>query len=438
MGFGGPHRLRGGTRVLVAAVVLLSGGLAGARAQVAADPVAQASAGTVLTLDQALARAAERSPAVVAATSARDVAEARLRQARSWENPTLEVEVENVLGRGAYSGFDAAETTVQVSQPLPLGGGRAGQLRAARAGLSLAAAQQELVRRELRRELTIAYAEAVAADRHAEISRERGRIAAQMREAVERRFRAGLESELQRSRAEVETSGLQAAMRRAAADSLARRRALAAYWREDTVGDPLDATWFDAPGLASAGDAAAGPLPSASAATGHPRLELARHRVEQARGRLDAARGARFGGIEATVGARRFGDEPASEDRAWVLGFSLPLPLWGRNAAHIAEARAELLEAELEAEREGRGLAAEREAAEAELAAARIEVEALATSGLPSAEAAARLARQGYDAGRLSLLERLDAERSLSELRERLETARLQLRRAEATLESLR
>ena len=56
----------------------------------------------------------------------------------------------------------------------------------------------------------------------------------------------------------------------------------------------------------------------------------------------------------------------------------------------------------------------------------------------PAAESAAGLARQGYDAGRLSLLERLDAERSLSDVRERLEVARRQVQRARAELESLR
>ncbi|MCB0606021.1 MAG: TolC family protein, partial [Saprospiraceae bacterium] len=59
----------------------------------AAPAAAQASA-AVLTLEQALARASERSPVLAAAGSGREVAAARLRQARAWENPTLSVEVE--------------------------------------------------------------------------------------------------------------------------------------------------------------------------------------------------------------------------------------------------------------------------------------------------------------------------------------------------------
>jgi cobalt-zinc-cadmium efflux system outer membrane protein len=418
--------------VLAALLVLPVAHVAVAGEPVPGGPADRPAPAAVFTLEQALARAEERSPAMIGVASGLEVADARLRQARSWGNPTLTVDAENVLGRGAYASFDSAETTVAISQPIPLGGGRAGQVRAAQAGLARAAAHQALARRELRRDLTVAYAEAVAADRQAAISRDRGRIALETRDAVERRFAAGLESELQRARARVEASGLQAASRRAAAESLARRRALAAHWREETVGEPLDAGWFDA------ADAAGSRSPSPQEGpAAHPRLELARHRLDEARAVLDAARGARFGGLEATVGARRFSDAPSTDDRAWMLGLSVPLPLWDRNVEAIARARADLLTAELDAERDARSLAAEREAATAERAAARIEVEALVAEGLPSAENAARLARLGYEAGRLSLLERLDAERALSDLRERLERARLQLRRAEAVLESL-
>ena len=79
---------------------------------------------TVLTLEQALARASSEGSATLIAASERERAAARARQARAWENPTLSVEVENVLGRGPYRDFDAAESTVSLSQPLPLGGGR--------------------------------------------------------------------------------------------------------------------------------------------------------------------------------------------------------------------------------------------------------------------------------------------------------------------------
>jgi cobalt-zinc-cadmium efflux system outer membrane protein len=379
----------------------------------------------VLSFGQALERASSGGPLALVARSEREVAAARARQARAWQNPTLSVEVENVLGRGPHRDFEAAETTVSLTQPLPIGGGRGSLLRAARADEAAAEAGAALTALDLRRDLAIAYAEAVAADRLAAIGRERAALGAQTRAAVERRHAAGLESDLQRARVEVETAAMQAEARRTAVASLAHRRALAAYWREETVTAPLDDAWFDA--------SPASPATGTPDGAAHPRLVIARARLDEARARLEAARGASFGGVEATVGTRRFKDAPDA-DRAWVLALSMPLPLWDRNGAGIAEARAALQAAELDAERAARDMAAESEAAGAEFEAARFEVEALVATGLPAAASAARLAAQGYEAGRLSLLERLDAERAWVQAREQLVTARLRLRSAEARL----
>lgn len=408
---------------LVMAVVAAT--VVDARAADAPVPIA------VLTFEQALERATASGPVVLSAQGEHDMATARLRQARSWENPTLSVEVENVLGRGVHRRFDSAEATVSLSQPLPLGGGRGARLRAAEADRSAAASGLALATIELRRDLAVAYAEAIAADRRATIGRERAALGAETRAAVERRHAAGLESDLQRARVEVETAAMQADARRAAAAALAHRRVLAAHWREETVDAPLDEAWFDrAPASVPVGVTDADPFRS------HPRLVIARARVAQAKSLLDAARGERYGGVEATVGTRRF-EGAADDDRAWVLGLSMPLPVWDRNAAGIAEARWALQAAELDAERVARELSAEREATLAESEAARLEVDALVGSGLPAATAAARLAAQGYEAGRLSLLERLDAERSSVQVQEQLVAARLRQRTAEARLAAL-
>jgi len=378
----------------------------------------------VLTLEQALARASSEGSATLIAVSERERAAARARQARAWENPTLSVEVENVLGRGPYRDFDAAESTVSLSQPLPLGGGRGARVRAAQSDEQAATAALALAALELRRDVAIVYAEAIAADRLAGIARERAALGAQTRAAVERRHAAGLESDLQRARVEVETAGMQADARRRAAAALAQRRALAAHWREATVTAALDEAWFDA-APATAFDVASDVAPT------HPRLVVARARVEQARAEIEAARRAPFSGLEATVGTRRSEDAPSS-DRAWLLGLSMPLPLWDRNEGGVAEARAALQAAEFDLERAARDLVAEREAALAERDAATLEVDALRLSGLPSSKSFAHLAAQGYEAGRLSLIERLDAERALLQTQELLVAARLRLRQSEA------
>jgi cobalt-zinc-cadmium efflux system outer membrane protein len=418
---------------LLAAAPLPSRAQSGVALPAGVAPSAPATDVAVLGFDEALARALERNPALVAARGGREVAAAQLRRARAWQNPTLDIEAEKVLGPGQDSDFDSAETTVSLIQPLPIGGGRAAAIRGARAGEAGAEAGAELAMRELRRDVAIAYADAIAAERLAGIARERARLGAETRDAVARRLAAGLESELQRARIEVDTSGLQAAARRAAAEAMARRRALAALWREDAVAARLDDAWFDA-----AGRATAPALGLVSDVATHPRLRGAEQAVLRAGAALEAARAQRFTGLEARIGSRSFGSAVGIGDQAFVLGLALPLPVWNRNGAGIAEARVALASAEAAAERVRRELEGARVAAAAELEAADIELRALSASGLPAAQSAAALARRGYEAGRLSLLERIDAERSLSDLRERLELARRAMHRARAELESLR
>ncbi len=74
-----------------------------------------------ITLRQALALALMHNPELKAFSWDVRVSEARQLQASLWPNPELEVEVEEVGGQGQRSGFDAAETTIQLSQLIELG-----------------------------------------------------------------------------------------------------------------------------------------------------------------------------------------------------------------------------------------------------------------------------------------------------------------------------
>ena len=59
-------------------------------------------------------------------------------------NPELSVTLENVAGDGAYQGDDAAELTIELSQPIELGGKRQLRREAAELGRQLAANGQKL------------------------------------------------------------------------------------------------------------------------------------------------------------------------------------------------------------------------------------------------------------------------------------------------------
>ncbi|RYY38008.1 MAG: TolC family protein, partial [Sphingomonadales bacterium] len=88
-------------------------------AQAQTSPPAIAQDG--LTLDQALELAGANGPGIGASAAGVRAAEAQRRVAAQRPNPSVNVEVENVVGTGTYSGIRGAETTV--------GKSRAGGLR---------------------------------------------------------------------------------------------------------------------------------------------------------------------------------------------------------------------------------------------------------------------------------------------------------------------
>ena len=75
-----------------------------------------------LMLREALAMALLGNPELAKSAFSVRIAEAHSLQAGLGPNPEIEVEFENFAGSGAASGTDSMETTVALSQAIPLGG----------------------------------------------------------------------------------------------------------------------------------------------------------------------------------------------------------------------------------------------------------------------------------------------------------------------------
>ena len=83
-----------------------------------------------LTLPQALQRAANANPRIAAADRTIGMADGRREQANALPNPTLGVEVDN-FASGQSGVVQGAETTLQLSQLIELGGKRDARVQAA-------------------------------------------------------------------------------------------------------------------------------------------------------------------------------------------------------------------------------------------------------------------------------------------------------------------
>lgn len=371
-----------------------------------------------LTLEQALAEAEARSPAITAARAAVEAAQGRLRQAGVRPNPELSVEVENFAGSGPYSGFDGTETTVAINQRLDIGGRRSARVAQGRAELAAAELQLGLAQADLALSVREQFATAVAARERLRLALDNQSRARELARIAGELVETGREPPLRALRARAAAAQADAALRAAQAEEEASRRTLASLFGIDTpptavtggVGVPPPAEIDPAQTLDVR-------LAEAERLTAEARL-----RGEIANRRLDPAVG---------VGVRRIEE---TGDRAFVAGLSVPLPLFDQNRGNVAAARAEVRAAEARRAGALATAGARVRNASANLAAADARVAALEGAAIPEAGEALRLAQLAYQAGRLSLLELLDAQEAFAAAQSDLIEARQARAQAAAAL----
>jgi cobalt-zinc-cadmium efflux system outer membrane protein len=325
-------------------------------------------------------------------------AEGLAAQAATRPNPTLGLMVENAAGSGPYKDFDSAETTLSIEQSLELGGKRAARTSAAQADLAAARARGAQGQVEFARDLALAYASAEAAQQRLAIARDGVDLAQADAKAARLLVDNGKEAQVRAIQAEAGLATARAELGAVQAEvetSLARLSAL--------IGSP-DTYTAVAGGLLDVAAASPSLEPTFS-----PAIAAARAERDAAEHRIAVERSRRTPDLAVSFGVRRLQGDDAT---AAVFGISAPLPLFDRNRGAVAAASANAQAAQarlamVQAEQDG-----DRRAASAQVAAAGSTLEASRQAESAASEAY-RLARLGYEAGRLPLSEVLAARRDL-------------------------
>ncbi|MCC6486333.1 MAG: TolC family protein [Candidatus Hydrogenedentes bacterium] len=347
--------------------------------------------------------------------------------------PVLGYEVERE--QGARSGFAESEFTLSVSQIVELGGKRAKRVALATNEKDLTRWDYESARADVIAQTTRAYIDVLAAQENLKFQDELVRLADEVSQTVIARVEAGQVSPIQQGSAGVALSMVQVKRDRAARDLEVARVRLAGMW-----------------GSASAAFARAegflpevAPVPPAEQileqVQSNPDIARwaaeitardARHRLERSRRVPDPvlsiglrATGADSRGLTRIAGNSDRGFEAArtrtaSEDdwdTSLVAGLSFPLPVFDRNQGNIAEAAA--LASKASDERKAADVAVRTALNEASIAAsgAYDEVLRLQSEVLPIADGVLEKTRIGYEVGKFSYLDVLDAQRTLFEAR---------------------
>ncbi|WP_426960379.1 TolC family protein [Muricoccus radiodurans] len=390
---------------------------------------------TITSPQQAVATALARSPILRSADAARQAVRGDALQARVRPNPEASIGFENfggVGGTGSYRGFQALETGIGLSQRIEIGGQRAARIAAAARNGDVATLEFEGARLDLARDVVTALAEAEASSRLVAVEQERARLAAETLRVARARVDAGREPLLQVQRAEVVRASAEIAAERASREAEATLASLAVLIGASRVGMAPRQPWFE-----DVGPALRPPMPANPQArlTENPDFARLGVTVEQQRANLALQRANAVPDVTLQGSVRRFQE---GRDTAFVLGASIPLPIYDRNQGGIARAQAELLRAEAEVERGRLSLAASLIAAEERTALAWRTVQTLRRDAVPAAEQAARAASGGFAEGKFSFLEVLDAQRALSDARAQLIEAYRDFHARRAAVDRLR
>ncbi|MHB1012105.1 MAG: TolC family protein [Desulfobacteria bacterium] len=363
-----------------------------------------------IALRDALSLALQYNPELAAFSIEIRVAEARTLQAGLRPNPEVNITAEHFAGTGTLRSYDSAETTIQISQLIELGGKRPKRARVASLNSELAGWDYEAKRADVLSETSKSFVDVLAAQERLVLTQELLRLAEQTFDIVSARVKAGKVSPLEETKAGVALSNSRIEHGRAQRSLEAARKKLVAAWGsgvpafERAVG-PLDQV---------------SPIPPADRLTqeirGNP--DIARWTTEKEQRRTAAALqdAIRIPDLTLAAGVR---DYRVSGDSAFVAGASIPLPLFNRNQGGILESRRRLAKAEREsAAAETRVRAALAETYQA-LSTAVSEIDALKTTVIPGAQSAFEAASEGYRQGKFGYLEVLDAQRTLFESRGR-------------------
>jgi cobalt-zinc-cadmium efflux system outer membrane protein len=385
---------------IIAAVLAASACAQAAQAQTS-PPV---PAGETLTLERALELAGATGPTIESAAAGVRAAEAQRRAAGLRPNPSINVEAENVIGTGPYSGLSSAETTVGMSLPLELGGKRSARIGVADAQIAQARLSTFVAQADLRLKVTQAFVAATAAGRRLVIARSQLDIANEGLRVANIRVRAGRASPLEEQRADVQRINAGTALGQAErAVALARGNLARLIGTEP---GQLEIAWLERIG-------GFGPRLTRGA-EGTLALASAEADVATANAQVRLARSQRVPDLTISAGARRL---EATNDVAAVFGVSIPLPVFNNGRASIEAAQAQ--RDQFQALRRTASLEAQQSIASAEADVANAEADARAANGpaLAAAQEAARIARIGYREGKFGQLDLLEAERTLAQTR---------------------
>ena len=391
------------------------------------SPPAQSQANGALTLSRALQQAANASPRLEVADRNIGMADGRRQQANKLPNPTIGFEVDN-FAPGPSNNVGGAETTLMLSQLIELGGKRDARVSAALGDYESARWEKEASRLELLSETTIAFVEAVSVQRRIWLLDRQAAALEKLVPLMQRRVEAGASSPSEVSRTQTAVGMVRLEGQRARLALAVARRELAALMGHDT------------PDFSSvSGDLGRVVRPAPldnliKAIDDNPQLMRWTAIRAQRDGDLLVARLKPIPDVTASLGWRYYTENGESAIR---LGVSMPFPVMDRNRGGIREAQENVQKVNAERAMNRLNLVAVVAKAHDTANSQLQQLDLLRKTILPSARQTLSTIEAGYGQGRFTVLEILDAYRTVAEAELMEHEALASFHTAVATIEGL-
>lgn len=334
-------------------------------------------------------------------------------------NPSLGVDQEDTRR-------ETRTTTIMLSQAFELGGKRAARVQLAHSGRNLAMAELATREADVRAGTIRAFFDALIAQERVKVAEESLGIAASGAAAAARRVTAGKVSPTEETRARVAEAASRIELRQAQADYQSALRALSLVMgvTEGALGQ-LD------------GRADTVPQPPTHASIAQrlsqaPALRRAQSEVQRASAAYELERARRIPDVTVSLGVKR---APEIGRNQTMISVSVPLPLFDTNNGAMLETLRRRDAAQALAKAEEQRIRSEVLQNIDQLQARASEAQALRQDVLPGARSAYEAASRGFELGKFSFLEVLDAQRTWLQARTQYLQSLAEVHRAAAELE---
>lgn len=356
----------------------------------------QTDAATAMTLPQAIALALDGNLDLTVAKREVEARQAQVLQGRARPNPEFAYALEDQ---------NAATRThsLQINLPIEMGGKRAARVAAAESGRELAIEELNMRRVEIRAAVVAAFFETLAAQEVAALAQDSVDLAKRATDAAAKRVAAGKASPVEETKARVAEAGVRVERSQAQSAQRSARARLASLLGAKPSPFTVVAGSVDTLPTIPSFDTLQQRLSSS------PMLRRAQLEIAQRRSLVKVERSKRTPDITFSLGVKRPHELQRNQ---LLLGLSVPLPLLDRNQGNLQEALTREDKARDELQALQARVSSDLWQARERLEALQGEVDALRREVLPGAKSAYDAATIGFENGKFSFLEVLDAQRS--------------------------